>query len=279
MEQRMMEGSQEQLTLLVAASSSFEIICKELRGHTILWGKGETKAEIYPAKARTHKSVGKHPGIQWCLLFPEYFLINSLFTTKHAWSNWTYLLSIFSSVLQTGSKKKQTKNQSTNPIVFFPDSLVGCNGTFLLIALQMVQILKPTSPRQAHRFVEGPPRSQTRTQLKSSLPKQNPDTLGQRLPNKGKKISLHCLGKKQVGAKHMFPNAHVPGYQSILSQACQQHFFPPAWIQLFPWHKGADSCSPSHTSAGQKIEATTQAQELTEALISQGHHCSLQSHN
>lgn len=143
---------------LIAAFPSFEVTWKELRRHSILWGKGETKAEIYPAKARTHKSVGKHPGIQWCLLFPEYFLINSLFTTRHAWSNWTYLLSIFSSVLQTGSKKKPT-----HPIVLFPDSLVGCNGTFLLTALQMVQISKPTSPRQAHRLVEGPPPSQTRT--------------------------------------------------------------------------------------------------------------------
>lgn len=35
------------------------------------------------------------------------------------------------------------------------DPLVGCNGEFLFIALQLGPILTPTSTRQAHGFAEG----------------------------------------------------------------------------------------------------------------------------
>lgn len=189
---------------LIAAFPSFEVTWKELRRHSILWGKGETKAEIYPAKARTHKSVGKHPGIQWCLLFPEYFLINSLFTTRHAWSNWTYLLSIFSSVLQTGSKKKKT-HPPHSAFSRFPGWMQWHISSHCTPDGPDLQTHISQTGSQACGGSTTQPNQNSK--LKSASPKQNPDTLGQRLPNRGKNISLHCLERKQVAAKHTFPNA------------------------------------------------------------------------
>lgn len=222
----MMEGLQEWLTQLFGYSVfMFQDKSRERGLEMTLHPKGETKAERFIQLNHELIIRGQEPrNSQSCLLFSEYFLINSLFTTKPAWSNRTHLLRILSSGLHTGSEE-----ETRIPQCFFKQSWIpwldAMADFFSLLSRWSWSWNPHLSDRLSGLWRVHPP-SQTTAQLRGCLAEENPDTLGQRLPNRrGKKTQLCIVSKLKSSSKTHVPSP-ISSRASILS--CK-----PALLLLF----------------------------------------------
>lgn len=108
------------------------------------------------------------------------------------------------------------------------DSLVGCNGKFLFIAFQMVLILKPTSTRLTHGFVEGPSTQPNHDAVEGLFGRVKSRNLGAEIAKQKKKKekpkNLCIVSKKKAAAKHMFSDpSGLEQASCLVSQQCFFH--------------------------------------------------------